>query len=143
MSTAPSRRRPLARLILTGTLDRHPGLRLLAAHGGGYLPYGAARLDHAWHARKDARTCAEPPSAYLRRLWFDALVYTPAGLRTLVTTVGADRVAIGTDYPFDMGITDPLQRLAAARLDAVDTEQVRTGAASSLLDTRPAPTAGR
>ncbi len=123
----------LARLITTGTLDRHPGLRLLAAHGGGYLPAGIARLDHAWHARADARTCAEPPSAYLRRLWFDALVYTPDALRALVVAVGADRVALGTDYPFDMGIGDPLERLAKAGLDPSDTEHVRAGAASALL----------
>lgn len=123
----------LARLITTGTLDRHPRLRLLAAHGGGYLPFGVARLDHAWHAREDARTCAEPPSTYLRRLWFDALVYSPTALRALVAAVGADRVSIGTDYPFDMGITDPRERLAAASLDPIDAEQLRTLTATSLL----------
>lgn len=102
----------LSRLIFDGVLDRHPGLRLCAAHGGGYLPTYIGRADHAWHTRPDARGCVEPPSSYLRRMWFDALVYTPEGLSHLIAVAGVDRVVLGTDYPFDMGISDPLERLA-------------------------------
>lgn len=108
----------LSHLIFSGTLDRHPALKLLAAHGGGYLPTYMGRSDHAWEHRVDARHCAEKPSSYLRRIHFDALVYTPQALRFLVDSVGADRVVLGTDYPFDMGITDPVDRLHAADLDA-------------------------
>ena len=74
-----------------------------------------------------------PPSAALRRVWFDALVYTPEALRHLVSVAGADRVALGTDYPFDMGVTDPLDRLAAAGLDPAEAEMVRRGSAAALL----------
>ena len=129
----------LSHLIFSGLLDRHPGLRVLAAHGGGYLPAYLGRGDHAWQVRPDSRTCAEPPSAYLRRMWFDALVYTPDGLRSLVSAVGADRVLLGTDYPFDMGVTDPLGRLAAAALGDAATEAVRGGNAAGLLGPVPAP----
>jgi predicted TIM-barrel fold metal-dependent hydrolase len=97
----------LSRLIFSGLLDRHPGLDICSVHGGGYLPTYLGRSDHAWEVRPDAHTCLLPPSAYLRRLRFDSLVYSPAGLRSLVDAVGADRVLLGSDYPFDMGVPDP------------------------------------
>ena len=82
--------------------------------------------------------CAEPPSTYLRRMWFDSLVYTPQALRHLVEAVGADRVVLGSDYPFDMGVTDPVDRLAAAGARArADEQAIRGGNAA-----RPARTAG-
>jgi aminocarboxymuconate-semialdehyde decarboxylase len=123
----------LSRLVASGVLDRAPGARVLAAHGGGYFPFGVARQDHAWHARPGDRVASAPPSRALRQLWFDALVYTPEALRLLVAVAGADRVALGTDHPFDMGITDPLDRLAAAGLDPAEAEQVRAGSAARLL----------
>ncbi|WP_405181051.1 amidohydrolase [Nocardia sp. NBC_01377] len=129
----------LSHLIFSGLLDRHPGLRILAAHGGGYLPYYLGRGDHAWQARPDSHTCCDEPSSYLPRLWFDSLVYTPDGLRALVSAVGAERVLIGTDYPFDMGVEDPLERLAAAALDATSEAAIRSGNGTALLGPLPAP----
>lgn len=123
----------LSHLIFTGVLDRFPRLKLVAAHGGGYLPTYIGRSDHAWQLREDARGCAEPPSAYLRRMWFDALVYTPRALRHLVEEVGADRVVLGTDFPFDMGVDDPVARLDAAGLPAADRAAVAGGNALDLL----------
>lgn len=127
----------LANLILSGLLDRLPGLRLCFAHGGGYLPAGIARVDHAWQQRPDAGGCARPPSEYLRRIWFDALVYTPAALRQLVAAAGSRRVVLGTDYPFDMGVTDPLDRLAAAGFDTDDTSAIASANALELLREDP------
>jgi aminocarboxymuconate-semialdehyde decarboxylase len=121
----------LSRLVASDALPE--GVRVLAAHGGGFFPYGTARQDHAWHARAGDRAAPAPPSRALRRVWFDALVYTPEALRFLVAAAGADRVALGTDHPFDMGITDPLDRLAAAGLDPAEAELVRAGAAAALL----------
>ncbi|MER5184063.1 amidohydrolase family protein [Streptomyces sp. NPDC002896] len=123
----------LSHLIFTGVLDRFPRLKLVAAHGGGYLPTYAGRSDHAWHVRPDARGCAEPPSTYLRRMWFDALVYTPRALRRLVEEVGADRVVLGTDYPFDMGVDDPVARLDAAGLSPADRGAIAGENALGLL----------
>jgi aminocarboxymuconate-semialdehyde decarboxylase len=123
----------LSQLIFTGVLDRFPRLKLVAAHGGGYLPTYIGRSDHAWQVREDARGCAEPPSAYLRRMWFDALVYTPGALRHLVEAVGADRVVLGTDHPFDMGVDDPVARLDAAGLAPADRAAVAGGNALDLL----------
>jgi aminocarboxymuconate-semialdehyde decarboxylase len=123
----------LSHLIFSGTLDRHPGLKLLAAHGGGFLPTYIGRCDHAWSQRPDARGCADPPSSYLRRIWYDALVYTPRALRHLVEAAGAGKVVIGTDYPFDMGVTDPVERATAAGLPAADLTAILSGNARTLL----------
>jgi len=123
----------LSHLIFGGTLDRHPGLKLLAAHGGGFLPTYIGRSDHAWAQRPDARGCAQPPSEYLRRIWYDALVYSPQALRHLVEVVGSDKVMLGTDYPFDMGVTDPVERAAAAGLPASDLTAILSGNAAALF----------
>jgi aminocarboxymuconate-semialdehyde decarboxylase len=123
----------LSHLVFSGLLDRHPGIRIVAAHGGGYLPTYLGRSDHAWRVRPEAQRPAEPPSACVRRMWFDSLVYTPSALRYLVDAVGADRVVLGSDYPFDMGVTDPVDRLAAAGLDDTDEQAIRGGNATNLL----------
>jgi len=122
----------LSHLIFAGVLDRHPDLQVLAAHGGGYLPTYLGRSDHAWAVRTEAQDCQEAPSSYLRRLWFDSLVHSADGLRALVAAVGADRVLLGSDYPFDMGVEDPLARLATAELSPVDAAAVAGGNAARL-----------
>ncbi|WP_411977212.1 amidohydrolase family protein [Streptomyces decoyicus] len=80
----------LSHLIFSGVLFRHPGLTLIAAHGGGYLPTHIGRADHAWRARTDAAAdCAHAPSSYLRRPYFDSLAHDPHVLRELVRVAGA------------------------------------------------------
>ncbi|WP_327721001.1 amidohydrolase [Streptomyces sp. NBC_00490] len=124
----------LSHLIFSGVLDRHPGLKIVAAHGGGYLPTHIGRSDHAWSARSDAGAgCAHPPSSYLGRIWFDSLVHDPHVLRELVRAAGADRVLLGSDFPFDMGTEDPVGALRAARLPDPDFHAVRGGNAVALL----------
>ncbi|MFD7699321.1 amidohydrolase family protein [Streptomyces caelestis] len=124
----------LSHLIFSGVLDRHPGLKVIAAHGGGYLPTHIGRSDHAWAARPDAGAgCAHPPSSYLKRLYFDSLVHDPHVLRELVRVAGADRVLLGSDFPFDMGAEDPVAALRAAGLSEADFDAVRGGNAALLL----------
>ncbi|MFI6512368.1 amidohydrolase family protein [Streptosporangium sp. NPDC050855] len=124
----------LSHLIFSGVLDRHPGLRIVAAHGGGYLPTSLGRADHGWRVRPEARGCASPPSTYLRRLWFDSLVYEPAALRALAGVAGTSRVLLGSDHPFDMGVEDPLDRLRAAGFDRDAFDAIRGGNAVALFD---------
>lgn len=91
----------VTRLILGGALDRFPGLRLMVAHAGGVLPYLAGRLDACVAGdRHSPVRLRQPPSAYLRRLYYDAIGYQVPTLALLVALVGADRVMFGTDHPF-------------------------------------------
>jgi aminocarboxymuconate-semialdehyde decarboxylase len=99
----------LHHLIFGGVLADHPNLKLVVSHGGGYLPAYSGRIDHAAAARPD---CCERirrmPTAYLKRVYFDALVYTHHQLEYLVEEYGADHILMGTDYPADMGEVDPV-----------------------------------
>jgi aminocarboxymuconate-semialdehyde decarboxylase len=93
----------LQHLIFEGTLDRFPGLKIIAAHGGGYLGSYAARDDHACFVSPQNCnpniTLKKKPSEYLSQLYFDAMVFTPEGLRHLVAQVGASQIMLGTDHP--------------------------------------------
>ena len=93
----------LQHLIFEGTLDRFPGLKIIAAHGGGFLPSYAARGDHACFVSPQSCnsniTLKKKPSEYLNQLHFDAMVFTAEGLRHLVAQVGASQVLLGTDHP--------------------------------------------
>jgi aminocarboxymuconate-semialdehyde decarboxylase len=122
----------LSHLIFSGVLDRHPRLTLVAAHGGGYLPTFLGRSDHAWQVRPEAHDCARPPSSYLTSLYFDSLVHTDEALTALVAAVGADRILMGSDYPFDMGVADPVERLQSAGLGAAETAAIASGNALAL-----------
>ena len=132
----------ISHLIFAGVLDRHPELRILAAHGGGYLPTWIGRSDHAWRVRPDAQACTHPPSAYLRRMWFDTVVHDPVVLRQLIEVAGADRVVLGSDYPFDMGIDEPVAFVRGAGLPAATTQQILVSNARDLLDGRPVQSLG-
>ena len=101
-------------LIFDGVLERHPGLKILAVHGGGYLPAYSGRIDHAWGARSDCHgDLPHPPTSYLQKIYFDTVVFTPHQLAELVRLFGADHVIMGTDYPFDMAEYDPIGHLAS------------------------------
>jgi len=101
-------------LVFDGVLERHPNLKLLAVHGGGYLGAYSGRIDHAWGARPDCRAdLPYPPTHYLRKVFVDSVVFTPQQLDALVKIFGADHVVMGTDYPYDMAESDPLGHLAS------------------------------
>lgn len=97
----------LSKLIFGGTFDRHRQLKIIATHGGGYLPLYLGRSDHARAVRPDASGCECRPSDYLKRIWFDSLVFDQRSLTRLIDEVGLGQIVLGTDYPFDMGHYDP------------------------------------
>jgi aminocarboxymuconate-semialdehyde decarboxylase len=99
----------VSRLIFSGVLDAHPDLKICVVHGGGFLPFYTARMDHAWRVRPECRErISQPPSTYLHRLSFDSVVFDEGMLTALVQRFGADHVLLGTDYPYDMGEDDPV-----------------------------------
>ncbi|HEY2319956.1 MAG TPA: amidohydrolase family protein [Solirubrobacteraceae bacterium] len=99
--------RVLASLIYEGVLEDLPGLRIVVSHGGGYLPHYYGRLDRNVHNMPDSTVhISQPPSAYLRRLYYDTCVYEPSTLSALVRQVGPDRLLMGSDWP--VGEADPI-----------------------------------
>ncbi len=124
----------VSRMILGGVWHRFPDLRMVVVHGGGYLPFYYARTDHAYSVRPELRKHIDrPPSEYLRQLYFDTTVFKPEMVRYLVDEFGADHVLMGTDYPFDMGPTDPLAFLAEVPLTEVERDLIVGGNAARLL----------
>ena len=92
----------LSHLIFEGTLDRFPGLKICAAHGGGYLPSYAARSDAGGVTFPDRITTVtrKRPTEYLRQLYYDSIVFTSEALRHLAAETGSGQIVMGTDYPF-------------------------------------------
>lgn len=103
----------VSRLIFGGILERHPGLRILVAHGGGTLPYLSGRIDAVWQS--DAllqENLPKPPSEYLRKLYFDGVVYSQPAMRALASLAGPGHIFFGTDHPFS--VADPQANRQAA-----------------------------
>jgi aminocarboxymuconate-semialdehyde decarboxylase len=123
-----------AHLVLSGVLERHPRLRVLLAHGGGAIAALRGRLRHGWSFQPQARArLREPPEASLKRLYYDTVTHDPGLLRELVAFAGADRVLLGSDYPFDMADARPADTVAAAGLDPDEERAVLGGNAARLL----------
>jgi aminocarboxymuconate-semialdehyde decarboxylase len=129
----------VSHLIFDGVVARYPNIRFIAAHGGGYVSHYWARMDHAWRARKDCRTVIDrAPSSYLKTFYVDTMVFDPEMLRHLVDLFGAERVLLGTDYPYDMGEENPRQLIASVRgLSSDEVAQIEGLNAMRLLDIAP------
>jgi len=102
------------RMICAGVFARHPGLRLVVLHGGGYLPYQAGRLAHASGVRPEIPVSAAEVRRAFSQMYFDTITHDLAALRYLAERVGAEHVVLGTDLPFDMALREPAAVLAAA-----------------------------
>jgi aminocarboxymuconate-semialdehyde decarboxylase len=126
----------LSHLMFEGTLDRFPGLRLCAAHAGGFLPAYIGRFDQGCVAfpRNCTGTNRKRPSEYLRQLYFDSMVFTGEGLRHLAAEAGASQILIGTDYPYPWTTTAVDHVLEAPGLSDADREAILGGNAARLLN---------
>jgi aminocarboxymuconate-semialdehyde decarboxylase len=122
-------------LIFDGVLERHPKLKILAVHGGGYLASYSGRIDHAWGARSDCHgDLPHPPTTYLKRVFFDTVVFTPYQLAELVRVYGVNHIVMGTDYPFDMADYDPVGHVAGVEtFDPATVAALAGGNAKRLL----------
>jgi aminocarboxymuconate-semialdehyde decarboxylase len=121
-------------LIFDGVLERHPKLKIVLPHAGGYLAHYWARMDHAWKARPDCRTVIKKkPSSYLEKFYFDTITFDRGILKNLVERFGADHVVLGTDYPYDMGVEDPVGFVDGAKLSALEKAAITGGNAARLL----------
>lgn len=124
----------LARLVLAGVLHRHPTLRLIASHGGGALPYLAARLDATWRSSPALHDrLPHPPSEDLRKLFVDTIVFHERSMRAAADLVGASHMVFGTDHPF--AVADPPANIAAlnAAFGTEDLEEIGSRSAQAAL----------
>lgn len=114
-------------LIGAGVLDRFPTLRILLSHGGGTFPYLTGRFD-CMHERMDRKAqsyvAAQPPSAYLRRFYYDSILHDPSILRWLAERVSVERIALGSDYSFPPADLDPVASVRAAGFSAPELAAV-------------------
>jgi aminocarboxymuconate-semialdehyde decarboxylase len=122
----------VADLMFSGTLDQFPNLKIGLAHGGGFVPYQIGRLVHGHKVRSETRAkTATSPLDLLRRFYFDSVVFEPQALAHLARLVGAEKVFLGTDAPFDMGDEQPLKTLGDAP-GLTSTERVQIAGQTAL-----------
>jgi aminocarboxymuconate-semialdehyde decarboxylase len=126
----------LSHLIFDGVIERHPKIKFIAAHGGGFLAHYWARMDHAWRARPDTRTVINKrPSSYLEKVYFDSITFDPRMLKQLIDRYGARHVLLGTDYPYDMGEDHPRKLIAGVKgLTDLERRQIEGLNARRLLN---------
>ena len=98
-----------SRIVFGGVLEKYPRLKFYLAHAGGTLPYTRGRLEHGYQVRPESKEVIDkPPSHYIPLLYFDTITHYLPALEYLVKSAGADRVMMGTDYPYDMSDTEPV-----------------------------------
>jgi len=121
-------------LTFSGVLERYPGLKFCLAHGGGFVPYQAGRFVHGWHVREEPKKkLGRPPTDSLKRLYFDTIVHSKEALEFLVGSAGADRVLLGSDYPFDMGMPDGVLQVRGLSIAASEQAAILRENAEALL----------
>ena len=122
-------------LIFDGVMQRHPKLKVVLPHAGGYLAHYWARMDHGWRARPDCRTVIQKkPSSYLEKFYFDTITFDRGMLKHLVERFGADHVLLGTDYPYDMGMEHPVDFIGGTPgVSMADKAKIMGGNAARLL----------
>jgi aminocarboxymuconate-semialdehyde decarboxylase len=125
----------LAQMIFGGVFERFPGLKLCAAHGGGYFPFYLGRFEQSYRERKECRQhITKSPAEFVRNIWFDTVVFRPDSIGYLAGIVGADRVVMGTDSPYDMGEKDPVGLVKAVpNISDATKADILGGTAAKLL----------
>jgi aminocarboxymuconate-semialdehyde decarboxylase len=125
-------------LVFGGVLERHPKLKVLLVHGGGFVPYQAGRWVHGWQVRAEPKAnVKQSPQPWIDRFFYDTILHAKPQLEFLVASVGAPRVLLGSDYPYDMGTGECVRQVKALSIPDADKEQVLSGNALRLLDILP------
>ncbi|HSK29456.1 MAG TPA: amidohydrolase family protein [Candidatus Limnocylindria bacterium] len=125
----------LGYMLYSGLFDRFPNLKICALHGGGFLPYHLGRFDKEFETGKKVRPAeaTRPPSAYLKNLYFDTLVYDVDTLEYLKAKVGAERLVLGTDYPYTLGDWLGVEKVQALKCTEAEKDLILEGTARRLL----------
>jgi aminocarboxymuconate-semialdehyde decarboxylase len=121
-------------LIFGGVLERHPKLNFIMSHGGGFIPYQGGRWVHGWEVRPEPKVNVKhSPAPYLDRFLYDTILHAKAPLEFLISSVGANRVFLGSDYPYDMGTGECVRQVRAANMSAADRDIILGGHAAKIL----------
>ena len=128
--------RAICSLIFSGVLEKCANLRICFAHGGGSFPATIGRIEHGFAARPDLVAVDNPrnPREYLGKFWLDSLVHEPAMLDYLIKLVGAEKVVLGTDYPFPLGELEPGKMIESMPFDQITKAELLHGAALKWLN---------
>src|SRR5215468_2298563 len=121
-------------LVFGGVLERHPKLKVLLVHGGGFVPYQAGRWVHGWHVRGEPKVnIKRSPEPWLDRFYYDTILHAKPQLEFLIASVGPGRVLLGSDYPYDMGTGECVRQVKALSLPEAEKAAVLNGNALALL----------
>ena len=128
--------RAICSLIFSGTLEKCKNLRICFAHGGGSFPFTIGRIEHGFEVRPDLCAIDNPhnPRSYLGKFWLDSLVHDAELLDRLVNLAGAEKIALGTDYPFPLGESQPGKMIEASGFDEETKAKLLHGAALEWLN---------
>ncbi len=123
-----------ASLYFGGVLDRHPKLNFVLVHGGGFTPYQAARWEHGWRVRPEPRVNVKSePKDIAKRFYYDTILHSAPVLEFMIGHVGADRVMLGSDYPYDMAMLDCANHVKGLNISAADKTTILGAKAEKLL----------
>jgi aminocarboxymuconate-semialdehyde decarboxylase len=121
-------------LYFGGVLARHPKLTVVLAHGGGFTPYQAARWEHGWQVRPEPKkNIAKQPVDIAKRFYYDTILHSAPVLEFMIGHVGADRVMLGSDYPYDMGMMDCVRHVRGLKISEADKTKILSTRAQALL----------
>jgi aminocarboxymuconate-semialdehyde decarboxylase len=121
-------------LIFGGVLERHPKLNFIMSHGGGFIPYQGGRWVHGWEVRPEPKVHVKhSPAPFLDLFLYDTILHAKAPLEFLISSVGANRVFLGSDYPYDMGTGECVRQVRAANISEADRDIILGGHAAKIL----------
>jgi aminocarboxymuconate-semialdehyde decarboxylase len=127
-------------LIFGGVLERYPKLNFVMVHGGGFIPYQGGRWVHGWQVRPEPKVhLKHSPEKYLDRFRYDTILHSKTAVEFLISSVGADRVFLGSDYPYDMGMLDCVRHVRSLAIAAADRDKILGGHAAAILSKKRQP----
>ncbi|MSO67677.1 MAG: amidohydrolase [Pseudolabrys sp.] len=127
-----------ASLYFGGVMDRYPKLKIMLAHGGGFTPYQAARWEHGWAVRPEPKkNVPAQPKNIAGRFYYDTILHSAPVLEFMIKQVGADRVMLGSDYPYDMGMVDCVSHVRGLKISDADKAMILSTRAEALLSGKP------
>ena len=125
-------------LYFGGVMDRHPNVKIMLAHGGGFSPYQAARWEHGWKVRPEPKKhVPAQPKNIAGRFMYDTILHSDKTLEMMIALVGSDHVLLGSDYPYDMAMLDCVAHVRSLKISDADKAAILGGHAEALLAGKP------